>query len=69
MSAEQGREFAESQGAGFCEISSKTRENIKKPFVEVVDQIVQRPQLIAGATSPKTIDFDIGGFPSNPCSC
>ncbi|KAI3323139.1 rab protein [Xylariaceae sp. AK1471] len=71
VSFEEGKAFAEAQGALFCEISSKTRENIKRPFVEVVDQIVQKPQLIAGATasSSKPIDFDIGNFPSNPCSC
>ncbi len=70
VSFEQGKAFAEAQGAAFCEISSKTRENVKRPFVEVVDQIVQKPQLIAGATaSSKAIEFDMGRFPSNPCSC
>ncbi|KAJ8110918.1 hypothetical protein ONZ43_g5748 [Nemania bipapillata] len=70
VSFEEGRAFAEAQGASFCEISSKTRENVKRPFVEVVDQIVQKPQLLARATgSSKAIDFDVGGFPSNPCSC
>ncbi|KAI1284585.1 40S ribosomal protein s3ae [Xylaria sp. FL0933] len=70
VSFEQGKALAEAQGAEFCEISSKTRENVKRPFVEVVDRIVQKPQLIAGATgSSKSIDFTTGGFPSNPCSC
>jgi Ras-related protein Rab-18 len=74
VSFEEGQAFAEAQGAGFCEISSKTRENIRKPFVEVVDQIVQRPQLLAGATakaSSQSNNFDIGGFSSSssPCSC
>ncbi|KAI1331932.1 rab protein [Xylariaceae sp. FL0255] len=69
VSTEEGKAFAESQGAGFCEISSKTRENIKKPFVEVVDQIVQKPSLMA-SIAPKKTEFDIGGFSSNsPCSC
>ncbi|KAI0810746.1 ras family-domain-containing protein [Xylaria sp. FL0064] len=70
VSFEQGKALAEAQGAEFCEISSKTRENVKRPFVEVVDRIVQKPQLIAGAMgSSKSIDFSTGGFPSNPCSC
>ncbi|KAI1166362.1 ras family-domain-containing protein [Nemania serpens] len=70
VSFEEGQAFAESQGAAFCEISSKTRENVKRPFVDVVDQIVQKPQLIAGPTaSSKAINFDVGSLPSNPCSC
>ncbi|KAI1190302.1 ras family-domain-containing protein [Nemania serpens] len=70
VSFEEGKAFAEAQGASFCEISSKTRENVKRPFVEVVDQIVQKPQLIAGPTvGSKSINFDVGGLPSNPCSC
>ncbi|KAI1261289.1 rab protein [Xylariaceae sp. FL1019] len=70
VSTEEGRRFAESQGAGFCEISSKTRENVKRPFVEVVDQIVQKPSLVASAL-PKRDNFDIGGFSgdSSSCSC
>jgi Ras-related protein Rab-18 len=74
VSFEEGKAFAEAQGAsGFCEISSKTRENVKRPFVEVVDRIVQKPQLIAGAvhnSQNRTTDFDIGGFTaSDSCSC
>ncbi|KAI1365383.1 ras family-domain-containing protein [Xylaria arbuscula] len=70
VSYEQGKAFAEAQGAGFCEISSKTRENIKQPFVEVVDKIVQTPQLIAGAIpSQNTVDFSMGSLSSNSCSC
>ncbi|KAI1115891.1 ras family-domain-containing protein [Nemania sp. NC0429] len=72
VSFEEGKAFAEAQGAAFCEISSKTRENVKRPFVEVVDQIVQKPQLIAGAgagAGSKSVNFDVGGLPSNPCSC
>ncbi|KAJ3566689.1 hypothetical protein NPX13_g7039 [Xylaria arbuscula] len=70
VSYEQGKAFAEAQGAGFCEISSKTRENIKQPFVEVVDKIVQTPQLIAGAIpSQNAVDFSMGSLSSNSCSC
>ncbi|KAI2608328.1 ras-domain-containing protein [Hypoxylon fragiforme] len=50
VSFEEGKAFAESQGAGFCEVSSKTRENVRKPFVEVVHHIVQKPELLAAAT-------------------
>ncbi|ORY72040.1 P-loop containing nucleoside triphosphate hydrolase protein [Pseudomassariella vexata] len=54
ISFDEGKAFAESHGAGFCEVSSKTRENVRKPFVDVVDRIVQTPQLLT-ASSP-------GGF-------
>ncbi|KAI1814803.1 rab protein [Poronia punctata] len=68
VSYEEGKAFAEAQGcAGFCEVSSKTRDNIKTPFVEVVDRIVQKPQLLAGGSRSTVLQED--GFSSNPCSC
>ncbi|KAI0199055.1 ras family-domain-containing protein [Astrocystis sublimbata] len=70
VTAEEGRAFAEAQGAvGFCEISSKTRENIKRPFVEVVDQIVQKPELVGATAGTKAINLDMASLPANPCSC
>ncbi|KAI1339024.1 ras-domain-containing protein [Xylariaceae sp. FL0016] len=73
VSQEEGKAFAEAQGAvGFCEISSKTRENIKRPFVEVVDQIVQRPQLLAGANpASSTMALNLGSVSdySSACPC
>ncbi|CAJ2507479.1 Uu.00g086650.m01.CDS01 [Anthostomella pinea] len=73
VSVEEGRAFAESQGAGFCEISSKTRENIKRPFVEVVDQIVQRPQLLSAATpASNSTALNLGSIGSgyaSACPC
>jgi Ras-related protein Rab-18 len=29
----------------FCEVSAKTRENVRKPFVEIVDVIVKSSHL------------------------
>ncbi|KAI2473778.1 ras-domain-containing protein [Annulohypoxylon bovei var. microspora] len=72
VSEEEGRAFAESQGAGFCEVSSKTRENIRRPFVEVVDRIVQKPQLLAAATpaaSNTGINLGLGSDYSSACPC
>lgn len=46
VSREQGQAYADAQGAGFCEVSSKTRENVRRPFIEVVDRIAQKPELI-----------------------
>ncbi|KAI2643466.1 ras family-domain-containing protein [Xylaria nigripes] len=68
VSFDQGKAFAETQGAGFCEVSSKLRENVERPFVEIVDRIVQKPQLIASAISnSKTVTFDMDRLQSNSC--
>ncbi|KAI9850475.1 MAG: hypothetical protein M1838_005613 [Thelocarpon superellum] len=44
---EEGEALARRHGCSFCEVSSKTRANVRKPFVELVDQIVSNPQLMA----------------------
>lgn len=48
---EEGKALAEAQDAGFCEVSAKTRENVRKPFIEVVDSIVKKPQLLSTSAS------------------
>ena len=69
MTFEEGKSFADSHGAGFCEVSSKTRENVKTPFIEVVDQIVQRPELLPSAPSGgNTLDLGVSSI-SSACSC
>ncbi|KAH8664338.1 ras-related protein rab-like protein-18 [Xylariales sp. PMI_506] len=71
VSAEEGKAFAEKHGAGFCEVSSKTRENVRRPFIEVVDQIVQRPNLITPPSANNTT-LSIGNLSSDyssVCSC
>jgi len=42
----EGEFLAASHGAMFCEVSAKTRENVRKPFTDVVDRIVSTPQLL-----------------------
>lgn len=54
VSVEEGEALAEAHGAMFCEASAKTRENVRKPFVEVVDAVVGRPGLIKGAGRGRT---------------
>ncbi|KAI9049312.1 hypothetical protein LZ554_007156 [Drepanopeziza brunnea f. sp. 'monogermtubi'] len=47
VSEDEGRRLADERGAsGWCEVSSKTRENVRKPFSEVVGEIVKRPELM-----------------------
>jgi Ras-related protein Rab-18 len=43
---EEGKELADKHDCGFCEVSSKTREGVRKPFVEIVDAIVKNPALL-----------------------
>jgi Ras-related protein Rab-18 len=42
----EGKALADRFGAGFVEVSSKTRENVKTPFVDTVDRIVENPELM-----------------------
>ncbi|OBT66031.1 hypothetical protein VE03_03160 [Pseudogymnoascus sp. 23342-1-I1] len=46
VSASEGEALASIHGAQFCEVSSKTRENVRKPFIEIVDTIVSTPGLV-----------------------
>jgi len=43
---EEGLALATSHGCTFCEVSAKTKDNVKTPFLEVVDAIVKDPQLM-----------------------
>ncbi|KAK3399000.1 P-loop containing nucleoside triphosphate hydrolase protein [Sordaria brevicollis] len=77
VTAEEGLALAEQHGASFCEASSKTSENVRRPFVEIVNQIVQTPGLLTNATAKRrsgTVVVDSttnGGYlPSLPnCAC
>ncbi|KAK8101561.1 rab protein [Apiospora kogelbergensis] len=68
---EEGQAFAEANGALFCEVSAKTKENIKRPFVEVVDQIVQTPDLLVSPRSNNTAlnIGTLGSDYSSACPC
>ncbi|KAG9247892.1 40S ribosomal protein s3ae [Calycina marina] len=43
----EGKALAARHGCPFYEVSSKTKENVKKPFLDVVDAIVNDPQLLS----------------------
>jgi len=53
---EEGKALADRHGAGFIEVSSKTRENVKVPFVQVVDKIVEDPELMNPKVTRKRKD-------------
>jgi Ras-related protein Rab-18 len=70
VSFEEGEQLARERGAGFCEVSSKTREGVKKPFVEVVEGIVAKPELIAlGRTGGKGTVQVKAQSESSMCGC
>ncbi|KAI9826848.1 MAG: hypothetical protein M1832_005787 [Thelocarpon impressellum] len=76
---EEGEALARRHGCSFCEVSSKTRHNVRKPFVELVDQIVSKPDLLAaikgqggrqGGGGGGVLDLSGGGgWVSSACSC
>ena len=67
--AAEGRALAEAHGAGFCEVSAKTRENVREPFVEVVDAIVGDPQLMREADRGRDGTVKVEGRGASPLSC
>ncbi len=71
VQTEEGQRLADLHGCGFCEVSSKTRENVRKPFVEIVDAIVKDPKLLSASNRRGgTITVDGEGFGSGSgCSC
>ncbi|CCX11350.1 P-loop containing nucleoside triphosphate hydrolase protein [Pyronema domesticum] len=75
VSTAEGKALADRFNAGFVEVSSKTRENIKTPFVETVDKIVESPELMntglarkrnrEGAVNLQQDSGEAGGY----CAC
>lgn len=67
---EEGEALAAQHGSQFCEVSSKTRENVRKPFVDVVDEIVKTPQLM-DRTSRRSGGIIVEGSTSDTtwCAC
>lgn len=67
---EEGEELAGRHGCGFCELSAKTREGVRKPFVEIVDAIVKDPQLLNAASRKfGTVAVGGGGGEGSGCAC
>ena len=73
VTVEEGEKLAERHGCGFCEVSSKTRENVRKPFVEVVDRIVSHPTLLKeGVERGARVNLGQGGGEEgwgSSCAC
>ncbi len=73
MTPEEGQALADVHGARFCEASAKTRENVRRPFVDIVDQIVQTPGLLTGSGGRARGAVALGGGATggylSSCSC
>lgn len=68
VKTEEGKELAERHGCQFCEVSSKTRDNVRKPFVEIVDAIVKDPKLLS-ASSRRSGTVSIAGGSNEGGGC
>ncbi|TVY85184.1 40S ribosomal protein S1 [Lachnellula suecica] len=71
VKTEDGIELAERHGCGFCEVSSKTKEGVRKPFVEIVDAIAKDPQLLSLASRRAGSTLAVGGSEGygSGCAC
>jgi Ras-related protein Rab-18 len=70
VSFEEGDALARLHASKFCEVSSKTRQNIRQPFVEIVEQVVSSPQLLEQSRRKGGISLEGTPFPSSSlCSC
>lgn len=56
----EGETLAARHESQFCEVSSKTGRNVRKPFTDIVDKIVSMPGLI-GRISQRGRGIDLGG--------
>jgi len=68
---EEGEALAKRYGSSFCEVSAKTRENVRRPFIELVNKIVSSPQLMNTSRAERetiAIGEGTGGLGA-PCSC
>ncbi|KAH9221836.1 ras-related protein rab-like protein-18 [Leptodontidium sp. 2 PMI_412] len=69
VSKEEGERLAGERGAmGWCEVSSKTRENVRRPFVEIVGEIVKRPELLRNK-GRGTVSVNAGQGEGGGCAC
>ena len=66
---EEGEALANRHGSHFCEASAKTRENVRKPFVDVVDQIVKSPNLMEATSRRTRGSVLVGGGISESSGC
>lgn len=70
VTAAEGQALADAHGANFCEVSAKTRENVRKPFVEIVDAVVSHPDVMRAADGGSKGTVKVGeDEAASSCSC
>ncbi|KAK3378185.1 P-loop containing nucleoside triphosphate hydrolase protein [Podospora didyma] len=73
VSSEEGQALADSHGAQFCEVSSKTRQHVRDPFHKIVEQILASPGLTSGTSSRRGTTVRLNGNSAegylSGCSC
>lgn len=65
----EAQALAERNGAGYCEVSAKTRKNVRQPFVEVVEKIVKSPELLASPSRQNSGLVDLSEFDTGSSWC
>ena len=68
VSTDEGKALARDRGVSFCEVSAKTGKNVRLPFVQIVDSILQKPELLATRRSD-TVDVASPSEWTTGCSC
>ncbi|KAI9888249.1 MAG: hypothetical protein M1814_000808 [Vezdaea aestivalis] len=65
----EGEALAARHGLSFCEVSSKTKDNVRKPFVDLVDQIVNSPNIVLSPDSRSNLLHVTDNSAASQCSC
>jgi Ras-related protein Rab-18 len=70
VSFHEAEALAKAHGCQYCECSAKTRENVRKPFIDVVEKIVNSPTLLSTSTgSGGTVYVGQDGSEVSGCAC
>jgi len=70
VSTQEGSDFALQHGLLFCEVSSKANQNVKAPFLEIVDNIISTPGFTAKGRENKSVQlYDKDPKESSQCAC
>lgn len=69
VTEEEGKQLADRWGCGFCEVSAKTREGVRRPFVEIVGSIVEDKELMVGGGRKGGTVAVGGGGVGGGCAC